>query len=150
MFSVAVPWKFASTEADGQEGLHSLDLAASYLAANESPDDPLFYFSRATFAPYLNTTFRIRQQASRTTKLRLVEVGDVRSKRRKKPARAVSINGGESFSLMFVGSGRVSLQQNTYTVEHDALGNFSLFLVPVGKPEDGLQYYQAIINRVQP
>ena len=55
----------------------------------------------------------------------------------------VSRTGGrESFMLHFRG-GDVQLPQDTYTVEHSALGNFRLFLVPSGADENGAQSYVA-------
>lgn len=101
-----------------------------------------FNLTRETFAPYLNTTFRIRT-GSATVDLRLAKITDLKAAA-KHPAR---IAGKESFSLMFVGSGPSSrLTQDTYAVEHDALGSFSLFLVPVGEPAN--RHHEAIIARL--
>ena len=55
--------------------------------------------------------------------------------------------GSGSFSVLFGGSAPV-LPQGTYPVEHEALGTFDLFLVPV-VTEDG-QRYEAIFNRPAP
>ena len=63
------------------------------------------------------------------------------------PARESRTGGRESFVLHFRG-GDVQLPQNTYLLEHPALGNFRLFLVPQGPDENGAQSYVATINRL--
>ena len=98
--------------------------------------------TKDTFTPYLNTTFRIKT-GSAAVDLRLTNITDLKAIS-KIPAR---IAGKESFSLLFVGSSNSAcLTQDTYTVEHDALGRFSLFLVPVGKPTN--RHHEAIIIRL--
>jgi hypothetical protein len=55
----------------------------------------------------------------------------------------------ECFSASFLGSaGR--LGQGTYEVANSGLGRISLFLVPVGRPEAGVQRYEAAFNCVVP
>jgi hypothetical protein len=54
---------------------------------------------------------------------------------------------GECFSLVFHTSDRPPLEQNTYRVEHPALGEFALFLVPIDPGEHGGQQLEAVINR---
>lgn len=49
------------------------------------------------------------------------------------------------FSLMFRGPARPVLQQATHTLEHAVLGTLAIFLVPVGRDAQGVQY-QAIFN----
>jgi hypothetical protein len=48
-----------------------------------------------------------------------------------------------TFSLRFSGGPVETLQQETFVIEHDQLGEFSLFIVPAGP-----QQYTAIINRL--
>ena len=52
--------------------------------------------------------------------------------------------GMERFSLFFYGPGN-RLPQGIYPVEHEAMGAFELFLVPVGQSEGGYQY-EAVFN----
>jgi|SRR2546426_8339535 len=94
-----------------------------------------------TFTRHLNTIFRVKT-GSGTVKLKLTTVTDLKAIS-KTPAK---IAGKESFSLMFVGSGKHSFTQDTYVVEHSALGRFSLFLVPVGKSTNN--HYEAIVIRL--
>jgi hypothetical protein len=54
--------------------------------------------------------------------------------------------GGESFALLF----RLpvaAFEQGTYEVEHEAIGAFDLFLVPVGATAEGI-LAEAVFNRV--
>ena len=49
------------------------------------------------------------------------------------------------FSLMFRGPAQPVLQQAIHTLEHAVLGTLVIFLVPVGRDAQGVQY-QAIFN----
>ena len=53
----------------------------------------------------------------------------------------------QPFSLMFKGPMQPRLEQGTYTIEHDAMGETALFLVPVvPDKQDGRPRYQAIFT----
>ena len=54
----------------------------------------------------------------------------------------------EGFSLLFQGPQNVFLNQQTHKFNHDKIGDFELFIVPVGKNDSGYQY-EAIINRLK-
>lgn len=101
--------------------------------------DPLAYYTQATFTQYINSIFRLH--GSRTVDVTLEKVVDTL------PATVSRTGGRESFVLHFRG-GDAQLPQDTYTVEHPALGNFKLFLVPGGADENGAQSYVATINRL--
>lgn len=101
--------------------------------------DPLANYTQATFAQYINSIFRLH--GARTVDVKLERVEDTL------PATVSRTGGRESFVLHFRG-GDVLLPQDTYAVEHAALGNFSLFLVPSGADENGAQGYVATINRL--
>ena len=47
---------------------------------------------------------------------------------------------GRPFSLLFRVADGAPLPQRMYPLGHDRLGDFELFLVPVGADEDGAQY----------
>jgi hypothetical protein len=98
-----------------------------------------FNFTKATFAPYVDSVFRIYPDSSRPLETTLVSVDDIGPVPDKRQA------GRECFVLRFRGT--ESLRQNTYRIEHEVLGRFDLFLVPAGKSKKGV-YYQAIINRL--
>ena len=104
-----------------------------------SGDTPAaFNYSKATFTPYVNTVFRIYSGSSIviTTLVKAEDIG---------PVPDQNVVGSECFVLKF--SGTQTLPQNTYRIEHDALGRFDLFLVPAGKDKKGV-YTQAVINRL--
>jgi hypothetical protein len=98
-----------------------------------------FNFTKATFAPYVDTVFRIYPDSSKALKTTLVSVGDIGPVPDRKEV------GRECFVLKFRGA--ETLRQNTYRIEHEVLGRFELFLVPAGKNKKGV-YYQAVINRL--
>jgi hypothetical protein len=52
--------------------------------------------------------------------------------------------GMERFSLYFVGP-ESYLEQKIYSVEHEQMGVFDLFLVPVGHDQNGFRY-EAVFN----
>lgn len=88
----------------------------------------------STFAEHLNSTFRLHHEPA-TTELELVEVSDGSTLRQ------------VSFSLLFRGPHQPQLRQQIYAFEHDRLGRFDLFIVPVKRDAHGL-YYEAVFNRV--
>lgn len=110
-------------------------------------NDPFQYYTKATFAPYVGSTFAVRLSRSQVRYLQLRKVEDMC------PASAnTSVTTlGECFSLLFLGPRNAYLQQNTYKFEHAALGKFQLFIVPAGRhpTSKNQEYYKAIINRRQ-
>jgi uncharacterized protein DUF6916 len=101
--------------------------------------DPLSNYTQATFEQYVNSIFTLRRFV--TVEVVLEKVEDTLSP---KVSRA---GGRESFTLHFRGGGR-ALRQDTYVVDHPALGTFRLFLVPSGADENGAQGCVAVINRL--
>jgi|ERR1051325_10183411 hypothetical protein len=51
----------------------------------------------------------------------------------------------ERFSLYFKGPGDLFLQQGTYRLEREGMGELDIFLVPVGRDESGFRY-EAVFN----
>jgi hypothetical protein len=90
----------------------------------------------ASFAEHLNTKFRIRVDDSNVIEAELIVAEDVGSTPRQ-----------ERFSLVFRGPLELFLPQQTYQIEHDKMGPLKLFLVPIGKEEDGFRY-EAVFNRL--
>jgi hypothetical protein len=88
----------------------------------------------ATFAENLRSTFRIQHEAT-VTDLELVAVSDGSTPRQ------------VSFSLVFRGPHQPLFPQRIYPFEHDRLGRFDLFIVPIRRDQNGL-YYEAVVNRV--
>lgn len=98
-------------------------------------------FSWDSFYPYVTTAFAFRDQAGEPVEMRLTQMTDNRT-----PAMAVT---GECFSLIFTGPADSPLKHGVYTVEHFALGTFSL-MVTRGITRKGIVRYEAIVNRTSP
>jgi hypothetical protein len=94
--------------------------------------------TRGAFEPHVGTRFRLSRPAA--VELELAEVRDL---------GVAAGDPGRSFVVLFRGPGDAPLAQGTYEVEHDSLGAFALFLVPVGVDERGVQY-EAVFNRLPP
>lgn len=100
---------------------------------------PLPFYAKATFTAQLNSSFLIHSKGSKTVEATLVQVKSMGPSPDKQAA------GRECFALVF--NGGVKLPQDVYSLEHAALGKFSLLLVPNGKDKKGW-YYEALINRL--
>lgn len=108
--------------------------------------DRVFYFNRETFAPYVGTDFRFfRRGASGGHGLRLEQVSDNQARLR---SRQLRTHEGECFSLYFRGPASGDLTQDVYRLEHAALGEFKLFLVPGRNDQTGSVVYEAVINHL--
>ena len=53
--------------------------------------------------------------------------------------------GMERFSVFFDGPGRPRLPQSLYSLEHEQMGEFEIFLVPISGNEKGSRY-EAVFN----
>lgn len=85
------------------------------------------------FAENLNTKFRVRLDAPVPIELELVEV--------KSYAAGSNEQGGmERFSLYLRGPADIHLPQHIYTLEHERMGTFDLFIVPVARDQNGYTY----------
>jgi hypothetical protein len=131
------------------------DSAGNFQIPAQALGDPLFHFTRATFEPYVQSEFRVTVGPYRTVTLTLVEVEDQRPPVRKGMLRTE----GECFLLLFEASSELSDLQQTYVLQHEALGKFSLFLVGDGKKGNGEKgneekgkaiFYSAVINHTRP
>ena len=121
----------------------SSDRSEDFRVPQEAKTDPVFYYKKSTFDPYLNTTFRARARGG-PVDLLLVEITDTSA-----PARSgltERSRPSESFTLLFRASDTLSDITTIHTLDHDALGKFSLFLVRANGPEEREIYYEAVIN----
>jgi hypothetical protein len=87
------------------------------------------------FAESLDTKFKLYPETSDAIEVELVELTE-----------GVSTPKQEQFALLFRGPLDHFLQQKIYRMEHEKLGEFDLFLVPVGRDQNGFQY-EAVFNR---
>ena len=86
------------------------------------------------FFENLHTRFRLRLNDSTTVELVLVEVSEQRSPLERR-----------CFRLSFVGRNNAST--NLFSLEHERMETFDIFLVPVGL-NDGSYEYEAVFNRL--
>lgn len=90
------------------------------------------------FTPYLNENFSLHfDEAGLTLETKLVSVSDLGSLQSGPKRRA--------FSLIFLGPLDKVLEQRIYRLTNPKMGEFKIFLVPIGPSEGGMQY-QAIFN----
>jgi len=98
--------------------------------------DLLNYITASAFEEYVNTSFLIRTDALTEHKVELVEVKVI-----EKSGRTYG------FSLLFSSDSGVELPQASYLFEHEKMGVFPLFIVPVKTPK-GMRY-EAVFNRLR-
>jgi hypothetical protein len=102
----------------------------------------------ASFAPLEGEPFQVQLDADDTLELTLASA-TLLSAQRSGTAPSPSSRQGESFSLVFHGPRARFLPQATYQVTHARLGDFPLFLVPIGADEEHFRY-EAVFNRLAP
>ena len=126
----------------GQKG-EPKDAKGYFKVPSEAFGERVFHFTQATFEPYLQSEFIVTVGPYKVVTLTLVKVEDQRSRKAAQGAE------GECFSLLFKADGKLSDLQQTYVLQHEALGKFSLFLVDAGEKEKET-HYLAVINHMQP
>ena len=85
------------------------------------------------FRKHLGTKFGVRVETPRPVELELAEVKGY-------TAQSNEPGGMERFSLFFKGPGDIMLGQGTFTLDHPAMGEIMLFIVPVGQDPQGFRY----------
>jgi len=90
------------------------------------------------FSKHVNTTFRARLNAEAEVDLELYEVKGYLG-------RPGDQQGMERFSIFFKGPAKPFLAQSTYSLSHDVMGTFDLFIVPI-KLEGDSSHYEAVFN----
>ena len=96
------------------------------------------------FSRYLNTRFLIYTSPLTGVNLELIEVKRWEPSSSAKSAAAAKL---DSFSVLFRGPRKSSLESRTYRVSHDQMGTFELFISPVNDRKKE-RLYQAVFNRL--
>ena len=91
---------------------------------------------REMFAECLNTKFRVELESADAVELELVQFNE-----------SIVTPSQEQFALLFHGPQNPFLPQGIYRLKHERLGEFEIFLVPVGRTQNGFQY-EAVFNRL--
>jgi Domain of unknown function (DUF6916) len=92
------------------------------------------------FSQHVNTKFRLNVDTAEPLELELVEVKTYVNK--DKPGER---GGMERFSAFFRGPLDAFLRQATYSLSHEKMGSFEIFLVPLARDEKGYSY-EAVFN----
>ncbi len=92
-------------------------------------------FTVRTFSEHLGGAFRVYPEDSEPLGVELISANEV----------GEESEGGRPFSVVFRGGADVSLRQRTYRMEHAGIGEFEIFLVPIGPDEKGPRY-EAVFN----
>ena len=97
-----------------------------------------------TFSPWLKSKFRVALDSANFLEVELASANALTH-----PGQPQAAVGSlqESFSLVFHGPDNRFLPQRIYPFEHDQIGRFELFIVPIGQ-KPGFIEYQAIFNRL--
>lgn len=90
----------------------------------------------AEFLKHLNTKFRIRVNESEAVEAELTGVSEHMVSPRQ-----------ERFSIVFRAPNEMFLGQGMRPFEHEVMGAFDLFIVPIERDDQGT-YYEAVFNRV--
>lgn len=90
------------------------------------------------FSRHVNTTFRVMLDGAAGPELNLSGVKGYR-------ATTNEQEGLERFSVFFSGPAEHFLPQGNYSLSHDQMGDFVLFMVPVGQSATGVDY-EAVFN----
>ncbi len=97
--------------------------------------------TREDFLPHIGSAFRV-EGATAFVELKLVEALELGPK----PPRLVKAGSRASaFSLRFRGPDQPFLPQQVWRLGHPQLGELRIFLVPIGREDDGF-LYEAIFN----
>ncbi len=103
------------------------------------------HLRRSSYTSLVGSAFTILGADGTSVALRLVEVTDLA-----RAAREPKYAGHDDvFALLFEGPRATVLMQGTHTVRHATLGEFSLFIVPVGGGA-GAQLYEVVVDRSVP
>lgn len=103
---------------------------------------PLDQLSFATFAGMVNAKWRVLPAAGDSFELELAAV----TPQRLTPSGHTGGVVNEQFTLVLLGPADRLLPQRIYSFETASLGQFELFIVPVGRDASGIRY-EAAFNR---
>ena len=90
------------------------------------------------FTQHANTKFQVMLDENTAVELELVSISELKLHPRQ-----------EEFSLEFRGPLNMFLGQGLRNFEHEQMGKFELFIVPVEQDAQGF-YYEAVFNRLRP
>lgn len=135
LFYANAPSAFAHTLADDR------------LLSDEVLRDPLYSFTRETFAPYVGGYFVTAGTRGQKIGLKLLSAEAYTPKSQKLMPIRPAVQ-PESFSLEFKAEAPLPRLSSIYPVSHGALGDFNLFLTR-RDAANGDIFYEAVFSRVR-
>jgi len=99
------------------------------------------------FRNSLNGKFVVQLASGQAHELALTTVSECKLS---SPARASETVEMETFSLAFRGSAERPLAQGMYRFEHERLGTFDLFIVPIAADRETYTYEAVFNRRIEP
>ena len=99
------------------------------------------------FRSSLNGRFQVRLAAAQAHELELTTVSERRLSSQARASETVEM---ETFSLAFRGSAERPLAQGMYRFEHERLGTFDLFIVPIAADRETYTYEAVFNRRIEP
>lgn len=106
---------------------------------------PIEKLTLEIFSPLVSSKFKLSVDGAHFVEFELTEAKALDGPHTVKPDRNGLIQ--ETFSLLFDGPENPALPQRIYLIEHEKIGRFDLFIVPVEKIASGVRY-QALFNRL--
>ena len=97
-------------------------------------------FTPETFAGRVGETFRLHRDGAPPIEAALAELSVLGDSATGSQVEGRTDGRAQAFSLVFRAPGRQAVPQQIFHVEHDAIGAFDLFLVPIGIDGDGVRY----------
>lgn len=94
------------------------------------------HLTRDDFAACVGSNFRLCPDHAAGFDLLVEEVSALKA-----------VEGQESFSIYFRGPKEKLVPQATYPLEHVRLGRLEIFIVPIGRDNEGVRY-EALFNRL--
>ena len=119
--------------------------AGDFQIPAEAAANPVIYYNRAAFEPYVGGTFTSRDALGNAIQMTLVSVTGYA------PSRKTNISLSrprltDSCTLLFRATRELPPFTSIYVVEHPVLGKFDLFLKRVGA--DNQIFYEAVVNHI--
>ena len=110
----------------------------------EAQQNPILYYDRATFEPYVGGTFVGRDARGRAIELKLLRVTEYKSNSTTRITTGTTRQ-TDSFTLSFSATRSLPEFTSIHVIEHPVLGKFDLFLKRSG---DSQIVYEAVINHL--
>ncbi len=129
----------------GQKKGKALDRITGRQIPIKAQQDSLFYFSEATFRPYVNDIFQAPDWQRKLVTLELISVNGYTPKANAMVSTSKARE-TRSFSLMFKAAKPLARFTAIHEMRHPALGEFDLFMTP--REKDGEFYYEAVFNHL--